>query len=598
MRTKLSLLSVQLIMALSLTGCASFPIPTTHHQSQPNSEQPRKDVPVISPQQLQAQRDKLDKNPIYLILAAEMSGQANQIGQAAHFYDEATTNSDDVDLLQRSTEIALFAKQYDLAARSAQKWLAVQPDSPKAAASLTIAEIQLGDFAKADEALDHWIANDKRGRAQIFTELGEYLGKNTKKGTSLEYGKHLSERFPESSNAQILLTRMALKLNHPHSAVSAARQAVALEPNNRTAHELLIIALSETGDTKGVINALKAARAHFPHDTRFTSALIEANIRAGNTALAGKLLQHTLKQRVDDVDVLRNLALFGLQLNRPVLAEKALQQLKRQPGQRDEAELLLGRLAQQTNEPAKAIAHFKRVSPSSHRYVEARILLASVLMETEGLDAALSSLRLATAGKAADQLDVADLQRITLAKAGLQQASEHFHDALDTLNEGLTRWPDANDIKLQRALVLFRLHRPDEAKQTLRDIIASDPDNAAALNALGFTLLEEKQQLDEAGKMIRKALKTDPGNSAYIDSLGWYYYRIGKLQEAEEQLRKAFKMTPDAEIGAHLGTVLWKQDKKDEARSFWKRSLKIDPDSQPLQRALKQFAPELLKTQE
>ncbi len=594
MRTKLSLLSVQLIMALSLTGCASFPIPTTH-QNQPNSEQPGKEVPVISPQQLQAQRDKLDKNPIYLILAAEMSGQANQIDQAAHFYDEAATNTDDVDLLQRSTEIALFAKQYDLAARSAQKWLAAQPDSPKAAASLTIAEIQLGDFAKADAALDHWIANDQRGRARIFTELGEYLGKNTKEGAALEYGKHLSERFPESANAQILLARMALKLNRPHSAISAARQAVALEPNNRAAHELLIIALSETGDSKGVIKALKAARIHFPHDSRFTSALIEANIRAGNTALAGKLLQNTLKRRVDDVDVLRNLALFGLQLNRPVLAEKALQQLKRQPGQRDEAELLLGRLAQQTNEPSKAIAHFKRVSPSSHRYVEARILLASVLMETKGLDAALTSLHLATAGKAADQLDVADLQRITLAKAGLQQASDHFHDALDTLNNGLTRWPDANDIKLQRALVLFRLHRPDEAKQTLRDIIASDPDNAPALNALGFTLLEEKQQLDEAGKMIQKALKTDPGNSAYIDSLGWYYYRVGKLQNAEEQLRKAFKMTPDAEIGAHLGTVLWKQNKKDEARSIWKRSLKINPDSQPLQRALKQFAPELLK---
>lgn len=597
MRTKLSLLPLQFIMALSLTGCAAFPVPTTH-QTQPKSEQPRKDLPVISPQQLQAQRAELEKNPIYLILAAEMSGQANQIDQAAHFYGEAAADSHDVDLLQRSTEIALFAKQYDLAARSARQWLKAQPASPKAAASLTIAEIQLGNFAKADSALDHWIANDHRGRPHIFAELSEYLGKSTKENLAIEYGKHLSERFPNSSDAQILLARMALKLNRPHSAIAAARQAVALEPNNRTAHELLIISLSESGDSKAVIQALKDARKYFPHDARFTSALIEANIRAGNTALAGKLLQDALDQHIDDVDVLRNMALFGLQLNRPVLAEKALMQLKRQPGQRDDAELLLGRLALQTDEPSKAIAHFKHVSPSSHRYVEARILLASVLMDTKGLDTALASLDHAATGKAADQLDVADLQRITLAKAGLQQASEHFHAALDTLNKGLTRWPDANDLKLQRALVLFRLQRPDEAKQTLRDIIASDPENAAALNALGFTLLEENQDLDEAGKMIRKALKTDPGNSAYIDSLGWYYYRTGKLQQAEELLRKAFKMTPDAEIGAHLGTVLWKQDKKDEARSFWKRSLKIDPDSQPLQRAIKQFAPELLNNQQ
>lgn len=593
MRANTLSLAASLLIVLSLGGCSSMHIPGYMPGAGASNSTPK--LPYLTPQQAAAQRQALEQNPIYLILAAEMAGQAHDVSAAAKYYGAASVDSKDPALLRRTTEVALFAKNYQLVARASEQWLQVEPDSAKAAASLTIANIQLGKTKEADAALDRWIGDDKSSQSHIFAEIGEYLRSNAEDKVALDYAEHLAKRYPESVGAQIMLARLALKQQRPQSAITAARQAVALDENNRTAHELLIIAISESGDAESVIQALDDARKHFPNDLRFTTGLIEANIQAGRSHIAGKLLQDTLKRHIDDVEILRNLAVFALRLDRPVLAEKALKKLRKLPGQQDEAELLLGRLAMENGKPKQAIHHFRKVSPESTRYVEARIFLAAALADTAGLQSALTSLDKASSNTQAATLDVADLQRITLAKAGLLQSHDQFQQALDVLNTGLTRWPDANDIRLQRALVLFRLDRSAEAKQALREIIKSDPENAPALNALGFTLADENQSLDEAHSLIERALKLDPQNSAYIDSLGWYYYRKGELVKAEKALSRAFKMTPDAEIGAHLGVVLWHQDRHDEARKIWSRSQKINPDSEPLNKALKKFAPDMLK---
>jgi len=592
MRAKTISVAAQLILSLSLVGCSSMHLPGSRESGQAAK------LPELTAQQVAEQRAATERSPIYLILAGEMSGHADDATAAAKYYGTASENSSDPALLRRTTEVALYAKDYKLAARTAEKWLKVEPHSARAAASLTIANIQLGNTDAADMALDRWIGDDSRGQTQIFSELSEYLRKNSSDKIGINYANHLAARYPNSVDAQILLARMALKMDRPQSATVAARHAVALAPTNRTAHELLIIALSQAGDADGVIRALDNAQKHFPHDIRFSSGLIEANIHAGRTHIAGKLLQEALKKKISDPTVVRNLALFALQLQRPVLAEKALQKLRGIPGQQDDAELLLGRLAMQNGNIDKAIAHFRNVSATSARYVEARILLAGALFRTTGIEPALQSLDQAVAPGTGSELDVADLQRMTLAKAGLLQSDGQFKRALNALNHGLTRWPDANDIRLQRALVLFRLNRGADAKQTLRTIIKSDPENAAALNALGFTLVEENQSLDEAYSLIKRALKLDPENSAYMDSLGWYYYRKGDLDKAENELSRAFKRTPDAEIGAHLGEVLWQQGEHEKARGIWKRSLGLDPTSNPLKKALKRYAPDMLKKQQ
>ena len=133
-------------------------------------------------------------------------------------------------------------------------------------------------------------------------------------------------------------------------------------------------------------------------------------------------------------------------------------------------------------------------------------------------------------------------------------------------------------------------------ERNLRKVIQLQPEHAHAYNALGYTLADRNQRLPEARQLIEKALELSPQDGYIIDSLGWVLYRMGLTGEAVVQLRRAFDLRPEAEVGAHLGEVLWADGKRDEAQKIWARFLKEVPLNDTLQATLKRLAPALLPT--
>ena len=104
------------------------------------------------------------------------------------------------------------------------------------------------------------------------------------------------------------------------------------------------------------------------------------------------------------------------------------------------------------------------------------------------------------------------------------------------------RFPDNPDIEFILAAGLERSGAWDEAVTRFRALIAKHPDNAASLNYLGYMFADRGVRLNEALQAIQKALDRDPNNGAYLDSLGWVYFRLGKLDEAEQALRRSLDL--------------------------------------------------------
>ena len=129
----------------------------------------------------------------------------------------------------------------------------------------------------------------------------------------------------------------------------------------------------------------------------------------------------------------------------------------------------------------------------------------------------------------------------------------------------------------------------DQLERDLRFIIAREPSNAMALNALGYTLADRTSRLDEARTLIEQAYQLNPEDPAILDSLGWINFRQGRLDEAETLLRQAFERYPDHEVAAHFGEVLWTQGKQDEAREVWQKAFEEEPDSPILRSTLKRL---------
>ncbi len=115
----------------------------------------------------------------------------------------------------------------------------------------------------------------------------------------------------------------------------------------------------------------------------------------------------------------------------------------------------------------------------------------------------------------------------------------------------------------------------EEAEKHFRLVLEIDPNDASALNYLGYMLADRNVRLEEAYKLIKKAVEIDPDNGAYLDSLGWVYYRQGKLDLAEEFLQRAIQKTGrDATVHEHLGDVYFKGGKLRLALDEWQRSLR------------------------
>ena len=151
--------------------------------------------------------------------------------------------------------------------------------------------------------------------------------------------------------------------------------------------------------------------------------------------------------------------------------------------------------------------------------------------------------------------------------------------------------PGNIDLLYARALVSEKLGRIDLLEADIRTILRTEPDNAHALNALGFTLADQTDRYEEAYDLLKRAIEIMPDDAAIIDSWGWVHYRLGEYEKAISLLRKALSRFDDAEISAHLGEVLWVSGRRDEAREVWSKALEKSPDDPVLQRVMQRFIP-------
>ena len=117
-----------------------------------------------------------------------------------------------------------------------------------------------------------------------------------------------------------------------------------------------------------------------------------------------------------------------------------------------------------------------------------------------------------------------------------------------------------------------------EAEKYFEKCLALAPDDAEALNYLGYMWAEKGEKLDRARSMIERALKSDPTNAAFLDSLGWVLFQLGKPREAVEYLRQAIAQDdkPDATVLDHLGDAYAALNEMAKAREAWAKSLAIE----------------------
>ena len=200
-----------------------------------------------------------------------------------------------------------------------------------------------------------------------------------------------------------------------------------------------------------------------------------------------------------------------------------------------------------------------------------KIVYASQIADMGQSDAAIQQVKSMLKGNAGDR-DI--YVRLAMMYSRLKQwpDAEAMLDKADQLS---TKPEDHQEIAFLRASGYERQKKYAESEELFRKLIKEAPDNAAALNYLGYMMTDRGENLDEALGLIKKAVDQEPANGAYLDSLGWAYFKLGKYDLAEDNLLKASQhvMGADPTVQEHLGDLYQKTGRLKLAASHWERAV-------------------------
>jgi Flp pilus assembly protein TadD len=291
----------------------------------------------------------------------------------------------------------------------------------------------------------------------------------------------------------------------------------------------------------------------------------------------------SLVQQYPEDDELRySLALVCLEAKAWDEAKGYLEDLIARESHVDSAHLNLGRIAEERNDPQGALIEYAQVGPGND-YLPAQLRQADILMNNGKTAEAQSKL----AAQRDEEPDYAI--QLYLIEAETLSANKQDDKAWKVLQQALLQYPDDLNLLYTRAMLAEKRNDLGQMEKDLRLIIKRDPDNAMALNALGYTLSDRTTRYAEAKTLIEQAHQINPEDPAVLDSLGWVNYRLGNLDDAEKYLRQALERFPDHEVAAHLGEVLWAKGNQREAKQIWGKFLKDQPDSTILRSTIKRL---------
>ena len=163
-------------------------------------------------------------------------------------------------------------------------------------------------------------------------------------------------------------------------------------------------------------------------------------------------------------------------------------------------------------------------------------------------------------------------------------------DAIALIDRALGVVPD-DGLLLARGFLLERIDRVPEAVTDMRKVAKRRPNDPMTLNALGYTLVDRTRSVAEGTELIERAIAAKPDSYAIQDSMGWALVQAGQLEQGKEWLDRAWVLSEDPEVAAHLGETLWRMGRPEDAKRLWDEALADNPDSPPLKRAIERRSP-------
>ena len=522
---------------------------------------------------------------MFEVLAAELAGRRGMLDTATENYLNASAKSADVRVAERATKLAVFSRQWDKARQAATRWTTLDAENLESWQLLGQIAMHQGDAEGAQHAFRSLIAHSPQTDDGIRTVVSTLLHE-TNFRLALDVMTAVNSEYPESAMLWFGQARLQLSADNKPAALEAVNRSLTLDAQSADAILLKGQILAESGRAAEGYDFVRGRIDDLDDPLITRLGFARMLVQAGRYDEASREFEAIAELAPDDANSLFSLGLLAIESRRTEAAEDYLERVLELGQYQSDANYYLGRIADNRGEVQRALIHYEAVQEGDN-VMDAHIRAAELVAAGGDLDQGRTRIHRLRMINTDPRIQL----QLVLAEGRMLRDAGEYQESLAVFDDGLSQFPDNVELLYAHALSAERLGLDADFEQDLRRVIELEPDNAHALNALGYFLVDKGHRLDEAEVYLNKAISLLPEDPAIIDSLGWLKYRQGEYQQAIALLRKAFSKLVDPEIAAHLGEVLWVTGDEQSAQDVWNKGLEKQPNDGLLRGVMERYIP-------
>ena len=556
-----------LSIALALSACQSTP-----EAQLPAPEDVTAAVTAPAPAPEPIEYGSFTTEQLNRALLNELAGQRGYLPEAAADYCALALETRDLAVIRRASQFASAAGDTETMIAVGRLWLEIEPASEEAHLVLAFQLLEAGMLEESIEHMGQILALGGELDFSVISARSQYLTPE-QRGMLLAQFQLLHSRFPEHETLHYAVMQL-LEQSDQHA--QAMEELTAYKERHGNSARLTLMEaqlLLQLDQLDRTIALLEEGIETYPDNRLMRFNFGRILVQVGRLEEARVQFQQLAQMEPDDYETLYSLALLELELDSLDAARSYLIRILNAGVRMNESHYYLGYIDENQGRAAEAIDHYLQVGTEFTNFLNAQRQAVRLLVLEERFDEAHALVLSVSEGR--PELEIV----LVAVEVDALMSTNQLERADALLSATLEIYADNVDLLFARALLSDRQGNLARAEEDLRRIIALEPQNATALNQLGYTLADRTDRHEEALALLERAIAADPEDPAIIDSLAWAQYKLGRYEEALANLERAFAVFPDAEVAAHLGEVLWMMGRQDDANRVWNEALRERPDS-------------------
>ena len=552
-----------------MASCTSLPEPEI--MAQPESSLPKLVSEPASEAEPNQEYGAFTEEQLYRAIVGELKANSGDIAAAGDSYLDLALGTKDLGVILRAVQFASIANDTNALLQLGLVWASVDPTDPQPQLLLAIEYLEAGAF---DRAIPRMARVLELGGSIDFSALSSRTGQLDPQSRAqlIMALEPLLTQFPDDDSlalAQVQLLAQSGEYDAALTALDTARAQV-----TQTAGTVLLETqiLQNMGRADDAARVMRAGVKVFDTDPILRASLARLYISQDKFDDALEQYAILIAQDAENWEAVYAKALVHLEIEEYGEAESLFQRLIVSGERVDESRYYLATSFERQGQLERAIDNYRLVSVGTNNFLGAQQQATRLSIALGAVDAAHDWLQRVSRGQPRLEVLFINMEAQLLQQAGLPAKAKQL------LDRSLNRYPGEVDLLFARVIYFDSIKDLASSEADLRSIIAIKPDDARALNHLGYMLADQTTRYEEALTLLESAIALNPGDPATTDSLAWAQYKLGRYEDALQNIRRAFAVFPDPEVASHMGEILWMMGRRDEALAVWQRALEGAPD--------------------